>query len=430
MTVAGSAALLGSLDSALNIAFPDVTEHFDLNVAAIQWLVVTYVLTYAVLLLAAGRIADRIGHRDMLIWGLIVSTLAFVATGLAPTYASLLVARTLQGAGAAMILGAAPALVTLAVFEDRRGWALGLFQMSAALGLAAGPLVGGVLVDGFGWRAVFLFRVPLALILAVQVVRDPADRRSPAPVASDRMLHNVGSSGDGENRDHTDDVRRGAETSAIRQLLRDPPFVVANGLNVVSNGAMFVIWLFVPYYAINVLDIGAVLGGVLLTVAPLATAAAAPLAGTLADRFGAGRLSSAGLALEAIGLGLLSRLSPTSNIGLAAFALAIIGVSISLFGVPNMRYVMGSIADDQQGLAGSIVQTMRTGGIVVGAIGASAWFRAQRVNSADRLQVDLDGPLSFMPAFQSTMTAATVVAAAAFALSMARGDLSPATKTG
>lgn len=402
LLVAGSAALLGSLDSALNIAFPDVTSHFELDVAAIQWLVITYVLTYAALLLVAGRIADRLGHQQMLIRGLGVSTVAFVATGLAPSYGFLLAARMVQGAGAAMILAAAPALVTLATSEERRGRALGLFQMSAAIGLAIGPLVGGALVFGFGWRAVFLFRVPLAVVIIVLA------RPLPTP---QRVLHN--------------NEARKPGTGAVSHLLRHPPFVLANVLNLVSNATMFAIWLLMPYYAINVIDIGAVRGGAVLMIAPLATALSAPPAGWLADRFGSATLSTAGLALEAFALGLLSRLDSGSSVGLAALGLTLVGVSISVFAVPNMRYVMGSIGEEHQGVAGSIVQTMRTAGIVIGVFAASAWFESRRSETAERLGVDVDGPISFVPAFRSTLTAATALTVAALLLSVVRGRSRP-----
>jgi MFS family permease len=166
-------ALLASLDSSVNIAFPAITAALTLDVTLIQWVVVSYVLTYASLLLGCGRLADLWGHGRVLTWGLVASTLAFLSCGLAPTFAWLLAARVLQGVAVALVFAAAPALVTLAVPAEGRGRALGIFQMCAAAGFALGPPLGGILVDSFGWRAVYLFRVLPALLLTLVAAGQP-----------------------------------------------------------------------------------------------------------------------------------------------------------------------------------------------------------------------------------------------------------------
>src|SRR6266849_1961618 len=147
MALASLSALLASLDSSVNIAFPAITAAFTLDVTLIQWVVVSYVLTYASLLLGCGRLADLWGHGRVLTWGLVASTLAFLACGLAPTCAWLLAARVLQGVAVALVC--------------------------AAAGFALGPPLGGVLVDSFGWRVVYLFRVLPALLLTLVVAGQP-----------------------------------------------------------------------------------------------------------------------------------------------------------------------------------------------------------------------------------------------------------------
>ena len=163
--IASASAVLGSLDTSVNIAFPAMTADFGLDVTAMQWVVVSYVLTYASLLLGCGKIADVWGHSRVLSWGLIASAAAFLLCGLAPTFPLLLGARVVQGIAVALIFAAAPALATLSVPPQARGRVLGIFQMSAAVGFALGPLVGGLLVGSVGWRAVYIFRVVPALVL-------------------------------------------------------------------------------------------------------------------------------------------------------------------------------------------------------------------------------------------------------------------------
>jgi EmrB/QacA subfamily drug resistance transporter len=450
VVLASLSALLASLDSSVNIAFPAITAAFALDVTLIQWVVVSYVLTYASLLLGCGRLADLWGHGRVLTWGLAGSTLAFLSCGLAPTFAWLLAARTLQGVGVALVFAAAPALVTLAVPAETRGRALGIFQMSAAAGFALGPMLGGVLVDSFGWRAVYLFRALPALLLTLLAAGQP------------RIVH-----------EHHDDqhfdllgaltlagsvagfllaVSRGRDLGWASPLVlvlllvasmcfagfvvtearvdapvvdlslfRRPAFTIANLLNVLANCAMFAIWLLVPYYIVNALGYPAMAGGVLLMACPLATALAAPLAGTLSDRLGTSLLSTLGLGAEALGLWSISRLNGTSSSVSVALALALVGLGLGAFQTPNMSFVMGAIPRAQQGVAGSMSQMMRTLGVVLGVTGASMLFGSRRAVHAQRLHLStVNDPQSFIPAFQDVFVVSAVVCVIAFGLSLLR----------
>src|SRR6201993_5214901 len=151
------------LDSAVNIAFPDITASFDLPIPQIQWVVICYVLTHASLMLAFGRVGDIFGHARVFRAGLLWNGAAFLCCAAAPSFGWLLFCRFLQGIGAALILSCAPAMVTGLFSEDRRARALAAFTMMFALGSAAGPLFGGMLVDRWGWPGVFWFRAPIAL---------------------------------------------------------------------------------------------------------------------------------------------------------------------------------------------------------------------------------------------------------------------------
>ena len=113
VAIACLSALLGSLDSAINIGFPAITAAFSIEVTAIQWVIVGYVLTHASLLLGCGGLADLWGHEKILIYGLLVSAAGFTCCGVAPTYAWLVGGRMIQGMGAALVFATAPALVTL-----------------------------------------------------------------------------------------------------------------------------------------------------------------------------------------------------------------------------------------------------------------------------------------------------------------------------
>src|SRR5882762_2672542 len=151
------------LDTAVNIAFPDITGSFGLPIAMIQWVVICYVLTHAGLMLAFGRVGDMWSHGLVFRAGLGWSVAAFVLCAVAPSFGSLLFFRFLQGIGAGLIISCAPAMVTSLYPETRRSHALGIFTLMFALGSAVGPLIGGALVARWGWPAVFWFRAPIAL---------------------------------------------------------------------------------------------------------------------------------------------------------------------------------------------------------------------------------------------------------------------------
>lgn len=152
------------LDTAVNIAFPEITRGFGLALPLIQWVVICYVLTYASLMLAFGRVGDIFGHARVFRAGLAWSVAAFLLCAAAPSYAALLFCRFLQGIGAGLVISVAPALVTGLFPEHRRSRGVAAFTMIFALSSAAGPLVGGALVAHWGWPAVFWFRAPIALV--------------------------------------------------------------------------------------------------------------------------------------------------------------------------------------------------------------------------------------------------------------------------
>ena len=166
------------LDTAVNIAFPDITHSFGLPIRMIQWVVICYVLTYASLMLAFGRVGDMFGHARVFRTGLVWSVAAFLLCAAAPAYGWLLFFRFLQGIGAGLVISVAPALVTGLFPEQRRSRAVAAFTMIFALGSAAGPLIGGALVSLWGWPAVFWFRAPIALTALLFVRGLPAPPRT------------------------------------------------------------------------------------------------------------------------------------------------------------------------------------------------------------------------------------------------------------
>jgi MFS family permease len=381
--LAGLGALPVALDSAVNIAFPAISRAFGAPVGGVQWVVIAYVLVEALLLLPAGWLADRVGHGRVFAAGLALTALALVACGLATGFAGLLGARGLQGVGAALVLGSAPALVTLAAADGARVRALGWYNLAIGAGGVLGPLAGGLGVATWGWRTVYLGRVPLAalaLALAWPRARDAAPAAGAAPAR-------------GSGRGPADPAG----------------FALANLANLLANAALFSVWLLVPYYLIERRGLGPTPAGLLFAVGALATALGAPLGGAVASRAGVRWLPAAALAVEALGLGLVGRLDAGSSPAAVAGALALAGGGLGLFIVPNMHYVMDALPPSHQGRAGSLVTLMRMSGILVGARGAASLYEHRVAARAG------DAAL----AFGDTLTVAAAVAVLAGLLSLA-----------
>src|SRR2546421_8730204 len=149
----------------VNVALVDIKEHLSANVTGLQWIVDGYALVFASLLLTGGALGDRRGRRTMFLAGLALFTLASTLCSLAPTLLVLQAARALQGLGAALVVPNSLALLnTIYTDAKKRAWAIVIWATVASIGSLSGPLFGGVLVNAFGWRSIFLINLPIGLL--------------------------------------------------------------------------------------------------------------------------------------------------------------------------------------------------------------------------------------------------------------------------
>lgn len=171
------AAFMVVLDfSIVNVALPSIQRELGISAASVQWVITAYAIAFGGLLILGGRASDLYGRRRMFLAGIGVFTAASLAGGLARDPVLLIAARVVQGGGAAMVAPAALSLITTGFPEGpRRTSALGLYGATASVGFVAGQVLGGVLVEFFSWRSVFLVNVPVglaALLLAARILRE------------------------------------------------------------------------------------------------------------------------------------------------------------------------------------------------------------------------------------------------------------------
>ena len=397
--------LLGSvvapLDSAVNAAFPAITAAFGLPLADIRWVIVSYLVAFSSCVIVSGRLGDLYGYRRVFGAGLLLSAAAFLACGLAPSYGWLLAARVVQGVGIALVLGVGPALALSIHPETERTRVLATFGASFAIGLAVGPAAGGALVDAFGWRAVYLARVPIALaawLLLVRVPQVQAKSTSSFDAAGSLLLAAWSGSlllaialpgamslafGLAAAGTFWVFVRReaGLPHPLIRlSLFLDAAFAVPNIAGVLCHFAGFAAFLLGPYLFVRELGLSAQLAGILLALSPAAAAVGSVLGGGLALRLGVRRLAFAGLLIELSGVAIAAW---AGNLGVAwsAIALLLQGLGIGLFQVAYADIVISSLPLDQRGVASSLTNFMRTLGVVSCAAVGSALFAAAESNA-------------------------------------------------
>ena len=348
--IAAAGAGVISLDSIINVAFPAMAAAFGEPPERVRWVIVGYVFTYSLTAFWGGALADRVGHAGVFRVGLALTALALALGALAPTFDLLLAARVLQGFAGGLVYGTAPGIVTLTAAPDARGRALGFLNAGIGVGFTVGPLVAGVLVAHLGWRSTFYVRVPIALgVFAWALVGLPAARG-----AATRFV---------------------AAADLLRRAVLAP-----GAVSFVANASIFSVWLLAPFYLVLVRGLDATTAGLLFTLTPLGTAAAAPIAGLAADRLGARRPMVGGLVLEAAGLFMLSRADATTSTWSLAVALFAAGFGLGIFQVPNMALIMGAFGGAQQGVAGGFAFLVRTLGVVTGVLGLAALFAARRAS--------------------------------------------------
>jgi MFS family permease len=173
--------LLSSLGTSIaNVGLPTLAQVFDASFQEVQWVVLAYLLAITTLIVSVGRLGDIIGRRRLLLAGIFLFTAASVLCGAAATLWLLIAARAVQGLGAAIMMALTMAFVGETVPKAKTGSAMGLLGTMSAVGTALGPSLGGILIAGLSWRAIFLINVPLGLMTFLLAQRTlPVDRREP-----------------------------------------------------------------------------------------------------------------------------------------------------------------------------------------------------------------------------------------------------------
>ncbi|PQO99591.1 MFS transporter [Pseudomonas frederiksbergensis] len=396
--------LMPSLDTSIaNAGLPTLAEAFDASFQHVQWIVLAYLLAITTLIVSVGRLGDMLGRRRLLLAGIAIFTLSSLACGVAPSLGWLVGARAVQGLGAAIMLALTVAFVGETVPKEKAGSAMGLLGTMSAIGTTLGPSLGGMLIAGVGWQAIFLINVPLGVLniwLAYRYLPADAQRAKAGRVGFDKvgtllLALTLAAYALAMTLGHGDFgplniallltavfgigififVEARVASPLIRlPLFREPGLSASLAMSTLVSTVMMATLVVGPFYLSGALGLGAALVGFALSVGPLVAALTGVPAGRLVDRFGTRRMTRLGLATMALGASALSMM-PAGFCLLGYLApIAVITASYALFQAANNTAIMTDIRPDQRGVISGMLSLSRNLGLITGASVMGAVF--------------------------------------------------------
>jgi EmrB/QacA subfamily drug resistance transporter len=394
----------------VNVALPSLADGLHASLDQVVWVVSAYLLVFATLLIPCGRLGDIWGPRNLFVIGLITFTLASAACGLAGNTAELIIARLVQGAGAALLTPQTLTIIATVFPPERRGKAMGVWGSIVGLSTVAGPTVGGLLIDIASWRWIFFVNLPLGVLALIGTYRYVPDVRPGRKHRLDLIGVLLSASGlfllvfgllEGE-RYHWGAFwgpitipeallaggvllvgfalweRVPSEPLLPLQLFRTRNFSLMVSLNGLIAFGMLAIYLPVVFALQVAAGMSALGVGLALAPMSIAASAMAPFSGGLADRFGSKYIVTAGLSLFTIGMGLMWH-----AIGLGANWLTFLlptvvaGLGLGTSMAPVAGEAMRSIKPQHAGAASGMLNTTRQVGGLIGSTAVGAVLQAR-----------------------------------------------------
>ncbi|MEM1005423.1 MAG: MFS transporter [Pseudomonadota bacterium] len=379
-------AILGVIlldETVVGVALPTIQKELGLSSLGAHWVVNIYLLVLAALAGAAGRLGDTIGTRKLVVTGLLIFAVASAAAGFATSGTSIVVARAVQGVGAAIIFPLSLVLVSMSFDESQRGMALGIYGAIGTSFLALGPVVGGVLTDYLSWRWIFWINPPIVVIVAAITWifwRDPPRQDEPVfdwPglfLLIGGLTLTVFGIMEGPERgwDRLDvigplavgvlmlgilvplELRVPAPLIAMR-LFANGTFAASNLIVLLAQFVKIATFVFAAMYFQNVAGLSPLMAGVALLPAVVPPVLTAAMAGKAADTYGTRMPSLLGVLGTLVGLVAMALGMSLDAMVLIYAGMLLSGTAISFLFVPPQRAVMMSVQPRMQGQAGGIV---------------------------------------------------------------------------
>ena len=441
--------LLSSLGTSIaNVALPTLADTFSASFQQVQWIVLAYLLAVTTLIVSVGRLGDLTGRRRLLLAGIFLFTVTSVLCGIAPTLPLLIAGRAAQGFGAAIMMALTMAFVGEVVPKEKIGSAMGLLGTMSAVGTALGPSIGGVLIAGFGWPAIFFVNVPLGivtLLLAYRSLPEDGRGRSTERVRFDHagtlllavtlaayalaMTMGRGSFGPLNGALLGVAVLGGglfvlaeakAESPLVRlAMFRDPVLSAGFATSTLVTTVVMATLVVGPFYLSGALGLDAARVGLVMSSGPIVAALTGVPAGRLVDRLGTYRMTVVALIGMAAGSSLLPLVPARLGVPGYLVPLAVITAGYALFQAANNTAVMADLRPDQRGVVSGMLNLSRNLGLITGASVMGAVFALG--SAANRVATR---PEAVAAGMRLTFAVATMLVVAALAVAVASRALS------
>jgi len=408
---------IAQLDSqVVNLAIKQIGSNLDASVSQLQWVLDSYNLFYATLLLTGGTLGDLYGRVRIFAIGIGLIVLGSVVCAVAPNAAVLIGGRALTGIGSALEVPTSLAILTVTYGDAKeRAHAIGIWASCNGMALAVGPTIGGLLVDAAGWRSIFALVVPvsaLAMVLALKCIPESGDSkgRQPDPVGQALAIVALGAltfvAIEGPHWGWTRPIilaltacfavsgvlfvycERGKAGALVPlDLFRDREFNAALAVAGMMTFGMYAMLFLTPLYLQSLGGASAFRVGLELLSLSATFVIVSQCSGALAKRFGARVLMTAGMSAMGIGLLLLTQVSVTPNLILIEVALLVIGVGLGLNTAPVNAVAVASVPPARSGTASGLVNTARMVGATMGVAVLGALFAVHAAGKSPDMMV-------------------------------------------
>ncbi len=422
--------------SGLNVALPSLQRELGSGASALQWIVDSYALVFAALLLPAGALGDRFGRKRALMFGLVVFSAGSLVGGLGTGPGQVIVGRVITGIGAAFVMPATLSLLATIFQPHERRKAIAMWAGFAGAGGALGPIVSGALLERFWWGSAFLVNIPIVALVLLAVALFSPNSKDPDATPLDPIgagLSLVGLAAlvygiiEGPEKGWTSTVvlvafavaavgligflaweRRTRHPMLPLRLFKDRRMSVGSAVVTVAFFIMFGLFFLFTLYLQFVRGYSPLSAG--LSTLPLAVTlvAVAPRSAALADKIGTGRVMASGFLLIAAGFGVLTFIGPDTSYAVLALALVLLGAGMSLTAAPATGSIMSAVPPAKAGVGSAVNDTTREVG---GALGIAVL--GSIASAAYRSTVDLNWlslPAPVREAATESVGAATVIA--------------------
>lgn len=374
--------------SCMNMSVPNMESDFQVNAAAIGWVITAYIIATAAMSIPFGKIADVKGRRKVMVAGICGYMIISLCLTFVPTFPLLIAARVVQGIFAAMLFATNNAILISVYPPEKKGQMLGISISSTYIGLAAGPVLGGFLNHYVGWRSIFLITAVLACIAFVLALRGvphiPAEDNHLKPDILGNVLFIAAIAIILYGLSNLSVMKFGwlvlvigliigvlfvllerkVENPVVRisMFTKSKAFTCSNFAALLNYASTYAISYLMSIYLQMVKGFDSQVAGLIMVCMPLVQAIFTPYMGKLSDRVKPHKLASLGMGVCAVGLVLFALLGVESSLGFVVAALIISGFGYAIFSSPNTNAILSLVKKEEYAIANSILSTMRTFG--------------------------------------------------------------------